>query len=81
MPAGVVAAAPPKPVYTVWPAELVVCPPLPVVVADMVELELVVLTRVGFWAPHGWAVRQFDWHAWAPPQLLTHWLFASVQMK
>jgi len=46
----------------------------------VVDVE-VVLTLWGFWAPQGWLVRQAYWQPLFPPQLLTHSLFASVQMK
>lgn len=42
---------------------------------------VVMLTRLGFCAPQGFWVRQLDWQACAPLQLLTHWLFCSVHSK
>ena len=68
--------AAPKPVYTADAPE--VAPVSPVAVADIVDI-VEVLILVGFCAPHGWAVRHWDWHTESDfGQLLTHWLALSV---
>jgi len=66
-----VVAAPPEPAPPKVPSD-----PADVAAAeppDFVDVDEVTLTRVGFCAPHGWAVRQLFAHALLPnPQLFTH---------
>lgn len=70
---------PPKPVYTTF----VPVGTLPSVAVELILLVMVlVFTRVGFCAPHGWSWRQAEAQALFPvPQLLTQMLLFSVQMK
>lgn len=66
-----VVAAPPEPAPPKVPSD-----PPEVAAADPPDADAVddvTLTRVGFCAPHGWAVRQVFAHAlFANPQLFTH---------
>ena len=68
----------PRPSY-IWPALEVAAAPVSVAVplAD----DVVSLTLVGFWAPHGWFSRQSLAQAASLPQLVTHWLPHSWQIK
>lgn len=72
-----VVAAPPEPAPPKVPPD-----PPEVAAADPPDVDAVdevKLTRVGFCAPHGWAVRQVFAHALlANPQPDTHWLANSV---
>jgi len=68
--------APPEPAPPKEPNPVDVAAAPPDVAAAVLE---VALTRVGFWAPQGCAVRQVLEHAlFASPQLVTHWLANSV---
>lgn len=76
--AAVVAAEPPRPVYTI-PAELVVAPAGRLVAVEVVEV--VTLTRVGFWAPQGLSALQLLEQMLSEPHAATHCWPYSVQMK
>lgn len=69
-----VAPAPPRPVK-IWPP----VGEAPVAVDGMAEV-VDTLTRLGFWAPHGWSCAQAA-HAELPEQLAWHCETHSVQTK
>jgi hypothetical protein len=79
-----VAAAPPRPLYTV-PAAFVLAAALSPAVAvaedDAVVLVSEALGGDGSRAPQGWSSLQADWQVFTPPQPATHVVPYCVQMK
>lgn len=62
-----VAEEPPKPVYTADPEASL--DPVAALTEVAVAMVVVVLTRLGFWAPHGRFCTQAAWQVLSVPQL------------